>query len=255
MKKAPDGVRVLLAGEGDLTTLTYQVGWQVSSSNFLLHEDNLQNALSSVPGIDLTRIWGPAIVDDFPRSPDALARYDVLIIGDVGSDTLLLTPQAMSGKKDIDRLKLIQKFVRNGGGLLMCGGYASFGGFRNTGRYHGTPVEEALPVFIKDGDDRIEVVEGFQFSVTDKKHPITANLDWEQAAFFMLGYNRVKAKPDAKILAKYGRDPIAVVWEYTNGRSMAFASDFELHWAGTFVNWKGYEQFLLQAVRWLAKKT
>ena len=187
-------VRVLLAGEGDLATLTYQVGWQVSGTNYLLHENNLANALRSDRQVDITRVWGPAIIDDFPRSMEDLEKYDVLVLGDVGSDTLRLTPDVMSGNRSVDRLKLIQEYVKKGGGFLMCGGYASFGGFRNTGRYHDTPVEEILPVYIKDGDDRVEIVDGFHPSVADGAHPIMANIDWNAADFFLLGYNRVKAK-------------------------------------------------------------
>ncbi|MGO9643316.1 MAG: hypothetical protein ACLPY5_01065 [Candidatus Bathyarchaeia archaeon] len=75
-------VRVLLAGEGDLATLTYQIGWQVSSANYLLHEDNLANALQSDPEIDVTRVWGPTIIDEFPNSMKDLEKYDVLVVGD-----------------------------------------------------------------------------------------------------------------------------------------------------------------------------
>jgi uncharacterized membrane protein len=250
----PKKVRVLLAGEGDLATASYQIGWQVSSANYLLHEDSMANALRSDPQIVITRVWGPTIIDDFPRSMKELEKYDVLVLGDVGSDTLRLTPDVMNGNRSVDRLKLIQEYVKKGGGFLMCGGYASFGGFRNTGRYHDTPIEEILPVYIKDGDDRVEIVDGFHMKVIDRAHPIMANIDWNEADFFLLGYNRVKAKRGARVLAKYGKDPIVVAWDYAKGRSMAFASDCELHWAGSFIDWSGYRKFAIQAVRWLAKK-
>ena len=247
-------VRVLLAGEGDLATLTYQIGWQVSSANYLLHEDNIANALQSDPEIDITRVWGPTVIDEFPNSMKQLEKYDVLVLGDVGSDTLRLTPDVMGGKRAVDRLKLIQEFVRDGGGFMMCGGYASFGGFRNTGRYHETPVEEILPVHIKDGDDRVEIVDGFHVKITNRTHPVMANIEWNETDFFLLGYNRIKAKRGATVLAKYGKDPIIVAWNYAKGRSLAFASDCEPHWAGSFINWSGYRKFVIQTIRWLAKK-
>ena len=43
----------------------------------------------------------------------------------------------------------------------MVGGYYSFQGINGGARYHGTPVEEVLPVEILPYDDRIEVPEGF----------------------------------------------------------------------------------------------
>ena len=43
----------------------------------------------------------------------------------------------------------------------MVGGWFSFGGFQGQARYHDTPVEECLPVLIKDGDDRRELPEGW----------------------------------------------------------------------------------------------
>ncbi len=178
----------------------------------------------------------------------------MVVLTDGSSDTILLTPEVMTGGRGVDRLKLVREFVRDGGGLLMCGGYASFGGFRNTGRYHGTAVEDVLPVFIKDGDDRVEIVDGFRFEVTDSVQPVVNRIDWKRGDFFMLGYNRFRAKPGAKVLAKYGRDPMLVVWEYHKGRSMAFACDCEPHWAGTFIAWPSCKKFLTQAIKWLARQ-
>ena len=43
----------------------------------------------------------------------------------------------------------------------MVGGYYSFQGINGGARYHGTPVEEVLPVEILPYDDRVEVPEGF----------------------------------------------------------------------------------------------
>ena len=43
---------------------------------------------------------------------------------------------------------------KEGHGLMMAGGYLSFGGFEGKAHYHGTAVERALPVDIKPYDDR-----------------------------------------------------------------------------------------------------
>jgi uncharacterized membrane protein len=247
-------ISVLYAGHGEIVTVTYSSGFDYDISNYLAVYSNTTRGLESDSRIQVTRIGGPAIIDQFPNSLDELQKYDVIIMGDVGSDTLLITPDVMRGNRGVNRLKLIREYVKQGGGFLMCAGWGSFGGYKNNGRYHGTPVEEVLPVYIKDGDDRVEVNDGFQFSVIDKNHPTVRGLDWDNAEYYMLGYNRVRAKPEATVVAKFEDDPVLVVWDYFKGRSVAFACAFELHWAGTFVNWSGYGKFLSQVVMWLAQK-
>ena len=49
-------------------------------------------------------------------------------------------------------------------------------------------------------------------------------------------------------------DPFVVVGDYGKGKSMAFASDIAPHWGAGFMKWQGYDQFWIQAIRWLAAK-
>jgi uncharacterized membrane protein len=145
----------------------------------------------------------------------------------------------------------VAEFAHQGGGLLMVGGYLSFAGFNGIARWSGTPVEAALPVAISPTDDRVEVVEGFRFEVVDHEHPIVAGLDWEGAAFTLCGYNRVRLKPGAHLVARYGDDPFIATGTYGAGRTAIFASDFAPHWAGDFVRWEGYARFWTQFLAWL----
>jgi uncharacterized membrane protein len=254
-KSSEKKISVLYAGHGEIVTVSYHSGYDFDISNYLAIYGHTTHGLQSDSQIRVTRIGGPGIIDQFPNTLQELQKYDAVIMGDVGSDTLRITPDVMRGNRGIDRHKIIREYVKEGGGFLMCAGWGSFGGYRNNGRYHGTPVEEILPVFIKDGDDRVEVVDGFKFRVTNKNHPTVRGLDWDNADYYMLGYNRVRAKPRATVIAKYERDPVLVAWEYGKGRSIAFSCAFELHWAGTFVNWSGYGKFLSQIVRWLARRS
>ena len=80
---------------------------------------------------------------------------------------------------------------------------------------------------------------------------------WEECPPF-LGYNRAKLKKRAKLLATISRpyrndeDPLIAVWDYGNGRSMAFATDITPHWGTNFIGWKYYKPFWVKAVKWLA---
>ncbi len=74
----------------------------------------------------------------------------------------------------------------------------------------------------------------------------------EEPAFTLCGYNRVRPKPDATVLARHGDDPILITRTYGRGRTAAFASDFAPHWAGDFVRWPGYATFWAQLFAWLA---
>ena len=48
-------------------------------------------------------------------------------------------------------------------------------------------------------------------------------------------------------------NPLVVVWEFGEGRAMAFSTDCSPHWAAYFQPWEYYGQFWRQAMRWLAK--
>ena len=149
---------------------------------------------------------------------------------------------------------LIRDYVATGGGLLMIGGYYSFQGINGGARYRGTPVEEVLPVEILPYDDRVEVPEGFAPIVTDRRHPILAGFrgDWPH----LLGFNEVKAKPGAAVLAtvsdEYGGKPLLVAGTHGRGRSLAWTSDIGPHWLPPeFAAWKGYARLWRQALAWL----
>ncbi|MER2191151.1 MAG: glutamine amidotransferase [Solibacillus sp.] len=71
-------------------------------------------------------------------------------------------------------------------------------------------------------------------------HPITNDLgDWP--AF--LGYNKLKVKEGAQLLATIEQDPFIVIGEFGQGRTAYFTSDCAPHW-GTreFMNWHYYKE-------------
>ncbi|RLE95672.1 MAG: hypothetical protein DRJ96_08120, partial [Thermoprotei archaeon] len=133
----------------------------------------------------------------------------------------------------------------------------TFQGRLGRGLWHGTPVEEALPVEFQEFDDRVETPEGAYLRVVDPEHPLMRGIPWE-ACPPLLGYNRAKLKPGAKLLATISRagraeeDPLIAVWDYGSGRSMAFASDITPHWGTNFIGWDYYKPFWVRAIKWLA---
>ena len=97
----------------------------------------------------------------FPGSAGELAAYGAVILSDIGANSLLLAPQTFERSQPApDRLAAVEQYTGRGGGLLMIGGYLSFAGIEGKARYHGTPVELALPVLISATDDRVERPQG-----------------------------------------------------------------------------------------------
>jgi uncharacterized membrane protein len=195
----------------------------------------------------------------FPLDLDGLKGYGAVLLSDVGANTLLLHPDVwLRGRPVPNRLKLLREYVRGGGGLMMIGGYYSFQGINGGARYHGTPVEEALPVSILPHDDRLEVPEGFRAEVLKPDHPTVAGLGGEWP--LLLGANEVKAKPGAEVVARLpeeaGGHPLLVVGTFGAGRAAAWTSDVGPHWLPQpFVDWPGYARLWRQILGWLAGTT
>lgn len=192
----------------------------------------------------------------FPVTVDELREFDVLILSDIGANTLLLHPETTGASKVTrNRLETIRDYVEGGGALLMVGGYMTFQGIDGKARYHSTPVEEALPVHMLRGlDDRMEMPQGFRPVVADgaDEHPIVAGLPREFPV--MLFYNQVELKPDATLLLHYGDAPILAVWEYGCGRSAAFTPDAAPHGAPPeFLDWDHFDSFWQRVISWLAR--
>ena len=153
----------------------------------------------------------------------------------------------------VNPLAVLRDWVRDGGSLAMCGGYLSFSGFEAKAHFHGTPVEEVLPVLIATDDDRVECPEGRRPRLSGVDHPVTAGLADEWPT--ILGYNRTRAAEDATVLATAGEDPFVAVAEPGRGRSLVWTGDVGPHWAPTeMVDSEVYRRFWAQAVSWLCRR-
>lgn len=247
-----DRRRVLLAGETWLTYGIHQKGFSAyTTGGYEVGSDDFVAALTT-RGWDVDHVANHLATETFPTSVQELAEYDVVILSDIGADTLLLHPDTfVRGRRTPNRLAVIDEWVRAGGGFLMIGGYMSFAGFEGKGRYHATPVERCLPVDIHGYDDRAERPEGVYPKVESCRHPILNGLS-ETWPYF-LGYNRLTAKATGTVLLSVEDDPFLVVGERGEGRSAAFASDCSPHWGSPdFMAWDGYGVFWDQLLSWLS---
>jgi uncharacterized membrane protein len=246
----------LYVGDSETVVSRHCVGADVIEKSYV--NDNgryLRDALGSQTDILLTHL-GPANVPaGFPTTDDEMAMFDVVIFSDVGYNSMIFYPGLTPPYRyplGPDRCEMVARFVERGGGFLMVGGYLSFAGFNGMARYYGTVIEEILPVGMFPHDDRVEVVNGFQFEIVNPAHPVVAGLDWGSASFTLCGYNRLTLKTDADLVARFGADPIIATRQHVRGRTAVFASDFAPHWAGDFPSWSGYAGFWKRMMKWLA---
>ncbi len=251
-------IKILYVGDSEIVVSKYLLGVDVlEQSNFNDNGKFFREAMEKYEDIDVVHINPHDVPLQFPKTQEELDKYDVLILSDVGYNSMIFYPGLKPPYEyplGPDRVKMVKEFVEEGGGFIMVGGYVSFSGFNGVGRYHGTYIEEVLPVNIFPYDDRVEITDGFIFNVIDTDHPITSGIPWDTAKFTLCGYNKLVLKEGAKLLAEYNGDPFIACGEYKKGRTAVFASDFAPHWAGTFIDWEYYPQFWAQMVRWLAKK-
>lgn len=245
-------MRVLLAGESWVNAATDYKGYDAfPHAQVEIGCAELLAALRSA-GHEVTHLPSHDVAEHFPSTLEELDAYDVVLLSDIGSNSLLLPPVVFAqGRPAPNRLKLLAEWVRRGGGLMMAGGYLSFQGFQARANYHRTAVEDVLPVRISPYDDRVETPEGVTGRLSEVAHPITANLDAEWP--ILLGYQRLETREDATVLATVEDSPLLLVREVGEGRTLAFASDISPHWAPReFMGWDGYGVLFDRAVRWLA---
>lgn len=226
-------VNVLLAGESWVTVEMEIKGRNViTDSGYDEAADRFIATLDTI-GADVTYQPCHVAAQDFPRTLTELNQYDVVVLSDIGADTLQITPEVANGETDVDRCALLAEYVREGGALGMVGGYMSFGGKGGQARYANTPIADALPVEIARADDRVETPSGA--TPTNRGVP---NADLPAEWPHVLGYNQFTADPDAEVWATVNDDPFVVVGDYGDGSAFAFATDCAPHWAPeTFLEW------------------
>jgi len=251
-------IKVLYVGEGAIKILLPVEGMDVPAS-FMGFTDNgrfISEPLRS-EGIQVDRILPYEAREKFPLTAEDLSDYNVLILSDVSHDAIVYYSgiRATQVPQGPNRVKEIERYVKNGGGLVFCGGDFTYQGRYGMGRWFGTAVAKTLPVEILPvPDDRVEVPEGTTVQIVDPNHPIIKGLRWDPSPI-ILGYNRVKvAKERGHLLATIGeeKDPFITVGTYGLGKVVSYTSDPGPEWGNGFNLWSDVGKFWPQIVRWAA---
>jgi len=246
-------VRVLLAGESWMSHTVHVKGFDSFTTSEYAEGASWLIAGLEAGGAAVTFLRNHDAAREFPTSLEGLESFDVVLLSDIGSNTLLLSPNAfVHSRPQPNRCDLLRDYVLGGGGLAMIGGYLSFSGIDGKARYQRTSIAQVLPVEMCDGDDRVELPQGITPNVLDPGHPTLAGIEgpWPQ----FLGYNQLRPAPSGQVVARVGDDVFLAVGDFGRGRSAVFASDCGPHWGPpAFVEWVHYGRFWTNLVRWLAR--
>jgi uncharacterized membrane protein len=228
-----------------------------------LEQKFLRRSIDASPDIDLDFQWiDSRLRDRWPVNlTDMLSgsQYDVFILGDLDSAALHKEPV------NDQNLKAISEAVEKGKGLIMLGGYHSFG----PGGYQTTPLADVLPVVMgrferQDFEGAISTdlhLEGPLQMLPARPHflthlaPDAENDQAWRALPPLTGANKfAEVKSRAQVLAETERStPLLVSGEYGAGRVLAFAGDSTWRW------WmQGHDaehkRFWRQVILWLARR-
>lgn len=245
--------RVLLAGESWSTTSIHTKGFDSFITSAYAEGGTEFIAALRAAGHEVTFQPNHVAADHFPWTAEELSAFDVIVLSDIGANTLLLPNDVFArGQVRPNRLQVLADWVRDGGSLLMVGGYLSFQGIEAKANYRATPIAAILPIEMEIGDDREETPQGAA-PVIVAPHPITDGLSatWP----VVLGYHRLAVKSGGEELVRVGESPFVVVGEAGAGRAAVFASDMGPHWLpDEFRAWDGFVTIWDRLVRWLARE-
>ena len=167
-------------------------------------------------------------------------RYAAILLSDFPSIQAPLSAQ-----------QALAEQVRDGTGLLMIGGWASFSG--PFGGWHGSLIERLLPVTCQDHDDRINFPSG-ALLVSKATHAIWGGLSFAHPPI-ICGLNQVQPTRHSRVLLSARplltrshrglpqvrvspkEYPLLVIGTQPDRRVAAFATDAAPHWCGGLVDW------------------
>ncbi len=245
-------LRILVVGESWIKHIVHLKGFdQFHSTEYEEGAGVFLGALDEA-GYNVTYIRAHEVSMRFPTTRADLDQFDVVVLSDIGSNSFLLCDETWHrSERTVNRLSLLAEYVEDGGGLLMVGGYMSFSGIDGRARYQATPLASVLPVTMLERDDRVEAPEGLLATFPNPDHPALGGTPPEWP--ILLGYNQLKAKPGATVIAESGGDALLVVDNVGSGRCVAFASDVAPHWAPReFMAWPHYAKLWSSIIAWAA---
>jgi len=158
----------------------------------------------------------PKRIDETFQGRTGLLAYDLIVIS--GVDVHEFTPE--------EQLNLIS-YVEHGGALIVTGGSYAFE--KSDGTYHllGSilPVEIAFPEKSNRVSNPSGIPDGFtqiQGVKLNKHHPVCKGLSSEMGTITFL--HPLKEKKTAQVVARAGKYPIIITWNYGNGAVAVIAA-------------------------------
>ena len=193
------------------------------------------------------------LIAGFPTTREELFTYQGLVLGSIEASYFTY-----------DQLRMISDFVsERGGGLLILGGRQGF----SEGGYLGTPVEDALPVVLKDPVDQdFFTYVSLEVTPAGSRHPVTqfgANVEniipWAELPQVTVVNPITEIKPGATTLLRgtggRGADQIVLAaHRFGRGNAMALTVHDSWIWqmdAEVPLEDQTHETFWSQTLRWL----
>ncbi len=252
--------KVLLAGE------TFVIRQTASSGATSFTSGNYSNGalqfIAAFAGseISIDQLPSERCERDFPMRMDQLMAYHAVILSDVSALNLLYTPESRAGQPSVNRLSLLVDYVKQGGSLMMAGGYTSFQGMDASARFHDTPLEDCLPVSCLPYADGVEIPEGLIARSVLSRHRL---LDGMTSPFPpIIGFNKtiLRDNSDTELVAAVDYRgtsyPLLAVRRFERGRTLAWTTDIGPHWLSVeFLKHSIYGQLMRNMVDWLMERT
>ena len=179
----PTVTRILLVGETWMTVKFNIKGVDIfpvgGYENYAVW---FMEAMARFDDVQVEHMPNHVALGSFPSTFDQLDKYDVVVFSDVGKNTLMLYPEMFTVPMGPDRLALIRDYVTNGKAFVMAGGWNSYQGLNGIPGYHGTVIEEILPVEIQATDDRVETPQAQRPEILDARAPHFSRIAGRMAA-------------------------------------------------------------------------
>ncbi len=194
----------------------------------------------------------------FPRMyQDLTSRFDVVVLDN--ANQMAITPE---------QIELLARGVREAGiGLLMTGGWESFGGTGTAQPSWGpTAIGALLPVQCVDGT----WVESGRLVIDEPEHEFVASIPWDRKGPFMQSFhhNLVTVREGGQLLAHTDRNryqpggdhPLFITWEVEGARVFACTGEIVqmasiFSYGGTNYDiWEYYGDFISNLMIYLDKR-
>jgi uncharacterized membrane protein len=179
------------------------------------------------------------MVPFIPETAEELSAWEAIILGPLPGGAHRFTD---------GQLEALTAYVRDGGGMVFVGGMDSFSGAGDSAGYHATSLTEVMPVELRPGNDHEFLRETPQVVAS---HALLKGLprEWPPIG----ERNRHPARPDAQVLVRFTDDPLLVVRDVGEGRSVALMTAWNWKAQHEFTLWEGFARLWLNAVEWAGR--